>query len=509
MKLFKKYISVVIVISLVMQVLCVKSVKAEDNNIALLYYHNSLVGIHDVVGQSGGTDAVIEGDGRYTVFLDLEGIVSSLPEALGVRIPNYTNLVGGVGVTPYNNDIIDEKAFYNATGVNIYDLIVNIDGTDVYAPQDDEIIYGTINNETDLFIEIFDVNHNGEVIRSTVFDGVTKYRYISITFSLSIDVDVAAENNAYYISGNKSYQHVKKTIEDIQNITDEANKISLTESTEYATKKAYEETQEKLSDVQSLVKSAQEYSDSILLLANNSEIQEKKEEPVGKKVLENLLALREDAQNMIYLAQNNVETINDICKKALERYESITKNSSKSATESAVNMEKSNQTIDIKKSFKFEYGKKYKLQPTSNAGDETKFSYSSSASSIVKVDSDANLVAKGYGSTEVTVHASETLKYKENSTKVKVKVVPQKVKIKKCKIKSGILRLKFSKAKNITEYEIKIKNGKKNTTLKTKKNSINGTVNKGIKYKIKVRAYKKEGKKTYYGNWSKKKVVKA
>ncbi|MCR5587529.1 MAG: Ig-like domain-containing protein, partial [Lachnospiraceae bacterium] len=168
------------------------------------------------------------------------------------------------------------------------------------------------------------------------------------------------------------------------------------------------------------------------------------------------------------------------------------------------------QNIKVKESVKLTYGQKnFSLEPESDAGDEAVFSYISGSSKIVTVDNNGLLTACGYGSTEITVTAKAVGKYKANSVKVEVKVVPQKVKIKYCKAKNGVLKLEFSKAKNITKYEIFIKNGSKNTKLKTKKTSLVGAVVKGKTYKIKVRAYKKEEKKKYYGNWSKVKKVKA
>ena len=168
------------------------------------------------------------------------------------------------------------------------------------------------------------------------------------------------------------------------------------------------------------------------------------------------------------------------------------------------------QNITIKKSIKLTYGQKnVALEPESDAGDGASFSYKSDSTKIVKVDEDGLLTACGYGSTEITVKAEAVGEYKSNAVKVKINVVPQKVKIMVCKIKNGVLNVKYSKAKNITKYEVLIKNGSKNTKLKTKKTSLVGAVAKGKTYKIKVRAYKKEGNKTYYGDWSKLKKVKA
>ena len=101
-----------------------------------------------------------------------------------------------------------------------------------------------------------------------------------------------------------------------------------------------------------------------------------------------------------------------------------------------------------------------------------------------------------------------------SSRYAKFKIVPKKAAIKKAKVgkKKVTLRLKTKVAKTGgNKYQIKyrIKGKKKWKTKTTKKIKIVlKKLKKGKKYQIKARAFRKVGKKKYYGKWSKVKVTK-
>ena len=94
------------------------------------------------------------------------------------------------------------------------------------------------------------------------------------------------------------------------------------------------------------------------------------------------------------------------------------------------------------------------------------------------------------------------------------KIVPKKAVIKKAKVGKRKVTLKFKVKPAKTggsKYQIKyrIKGKKKWKTKTTKKiKLVLKKLKKGKKYQIKARAFKKVGKKKYYGKWSKVKVTK-
>lgn len=91
---------------------------------------------------------------------------------------------------------------------------------------------------------------------------------------------------------------------------------------------------------------------------------------------------------------------------------------------------------------------------------------------------------------------------------------PGKVKIKSAKrTKNGKIQLKWRRIKKVQGYQVKIwyKRGsrKKITYYKVKKTVFySKKTKKGKKYYVKVRAFRKNGKKIAYGKWSRKKVIK-
>lgn len=101
----------------------------------------------------------------------------------------------------------------------------------------------------------------------------------------------------------------------------------------------------------------------------------------------------------------------------------------------------------------------------------------------------------------------------KDSESYKFQIVPAKVKVTKKKINKKKITLKWKKVKGVKKYEVKYatkKNFKKKVTVTkiVKKNQI--TIRRKKKktaYYVKIRAFKKVGKKKVYGNYSK--VVKA
>ncbi len=92
----------------------------------------------------------------------------------------------------------------------------------------------------------------------------------------------------------------------------------------------------------------------------------------------------------------------------------------------------------------------------------------------------------------------------------KKKVIPGKTTIKKYKKSKKYLTLRLKKIKGISGYQIKYsasKNFKKSTT-KTTKNTVAKMKAPSNTYYVKVRTYKKVGKKTYYSKWSAVKKIK-
>lgn len=90
----------------------------------------------------------------------------------------------------------------------------------------------------------------------------------------------------------------------------------------------------------------------------------------------------------------------------------------------------------------------------------------------------------------------------------------KKVTIKKLTSSKRSMTVKWGKIKNIDGYQIQYslkKNFKSKKTLKIKSKYKSKTIKKlkaKKKYYVRVRAYKKQNKKTYYGKWSKIKAVK-
>lgn len=139
-----------------------------------------------------------------------------------------------------------------------------------------------------------------------------------------------------------------------------------------------------------------------------------------------------------------------------------------------------------------------------NAVSEGKLTFTSSKPKIAAVDKNTGEVTiKNTGVAVITVQAGSV------SKQVTVKISPKKQSVKSAKaVKGRKLTVKWAKDKKASGYQVQVSTDKKfKKNLKTKKTSKTSyTVTKlktGKKYYVRVRSYKKSGKETLYGAWSK------
>ena len=140
-----------------------------------------------------------------------------------------------------------------------------------------------------------------------------------------------------------------------------------------------------------------------------------------------------------------------------------------------------------------------------------KLTYTSSNKKVITVNSAGKVTVKGYGKATITIKASATAQYNETYKKITITVVPKKVSLKNVS-SPGKKRLSVSwkKDKSVTGYQVYFstrKDFKRNTYKRTFMKSTTRMSIVGLKskntYYVRIRAYKKVGKKKYYGAWSK------
>lgn len=145
-----------------------------------------------------------------------------------------------------------------------------------------------------------------------------------------------------------------------------------------------------------------------------------------------------------------------------------------------------------------------------------KLTYQTSNKKVAAVSSKGKVTVKNYGQATITIKAAARGNYLAATKKITIKVVPKAVKIKKA-ASSGkrLLSVTWSKDKNADGYQMQLctrKDFKKGTLERAFKKSAGSTKLSGLKskktYYTRLRAYKKVGKKTYYGGWSKTKKIK-
>lgn len=159
-----------------------------------------------------------------------------------------------------------------------------------------------------------------------------------------------------------------------------------------------------------------------------------------------------------------------------------------------------------KKSYDVVYGAKpFKI----NASSADKLTFSSSDKKVAEVNkSTGKVTVKGCGVTTITVKAGT------KSVKVTVTVKPKKQAVKSAKAKSKKLTIKWKKDKKATGYEVQISTDKKFKKIagkqkitKNTKDSYTSAKLKARTYYVRVRSYKKSGKKQIPGAWSQLKTV--
>lgn len=169
----------------------------------------------------------------------------------------------------------------------------------------------------------------------------------------------------------------------------------------------------------------------------------------------------------------------------------------------------------MKKSFKKTFGcKDFKLNARSATG--AKFSYQSSNGKVAKADSKGKVKVTGIGKAVITVTARADGRYKAAKAKVKLTVIPKNVGGLKVKAQpGGRCKVSWNKTPKVSGYQIRysakssMKSSKIAKAAGAKKNIMLKKLKKNKKYYVQIRAYSKVGGKMYYGNWSKKKTVKA
>ena len=155
----------------------------------------------------------------------------------------------------------------------------------------------------------------------------------------------------------------------------------------------------------------------------------------------------------------------------------------------------------------------YKSKPfylKAKASGKGKLTYKSSNKKVAVINGAGKITVKNYGETKVTIRAAAKGNYKAASKIITIKVVPRKVSLKKVSSpKKRRLSAQWKTDKTVTGYEVLLslkKNFKSQTFRRTFKKSKSKTTITGLKnkkiYYVKIRAYKKVGKKTYYGTWS-------
>ncbi len=177
---------------------------------------------------------------------------------------------------------------------------------------------------------------------------------------------------------------------------------------------------------------------------------------------------------------------------------------------------KKDQKITCGTSFKKAYGDKpFNLNASVAEGNGT-LSYQTSDKKVAEVK-DGKVTIKGTGICTITVTASQTDTYKATSIQVNLQVSPKKMSVKSAAPASGKkLKVTWKKAAKVSGYEVrcstdkKFKSGVKKMKASAKaKSVVFKNLKKGKKYYVQIRAYKKSGKVTLYGKWSKAKKSKA
>lgn len=170
--------------------------------------------------------------------------------------------------------------------------------------------------------------------------------------------------------------------------------------------------------------------------------------------------------------------------------------------------------ITISGKAKVTAGKKLQLKASITplgAADKT-VSWKSDNTDIASVDRETGLVtAKKAGTVTITATAQGDSNISKHHTLI---VTPAKMsKPSVYSPKKGKMTVSWHSQSGVSGYQIQYStnpNFKKAKTVKIHSNKISRTISKlsvGKKYYVRIRAYYKSGKKTYYGNWSRKNII--
>lgn len=182
---------------------------------------------------------------------------------------------------------------------------------------------------------------------------------------------------------------------------------------------------------------------------------------------------------------------------------------------------KKNQTITYNKgsiqNSQLEYGAAFSLKAKSN-GAASVISYKSSNPKVVSVSKAGRLKAVSYGKATVTITASDSPidEYGKTVKKITLTVVPKQVQLQKIvrtrdaqgRLESVYVEWKKDQTIDGCQYSIAYNQNYTNSTNGEKAGKDHFVRLKYLdvskdKLYIRVRTYKKAGKKTYYGKWSK------
>lgn len=210
-----------------------------------------------------------------------------------------------------------------------------------------------------------------------------------------------------------------------------------------------------------------------------------------------------DAVTANYAAGDQIDISSDTILYAVWRKNGEKEDSSetKPAVKNNQTITASNKTVAIK-SRPFKIGAK--------SSGNGKLTYSSSSKSVATISPSGVITPKNYGETTITIRAAATSTYYQaKAKKIKITVVPKKMVLKSAKPASNRgIALKWNKDKTSSGYEVQIclrKDFKAGAYQRFYKVS---TVRKKITnlkkktWYVRIRAYKKIGKKTYNGIWS-------
>ena len=159
------------------------------------------------------------------------------------------------------------------------------------------------------------------------------------------------------------------------------------------------------------------------------------------------------------------------------------------------------------------YGSRFKLK-AKTSGDG-RLSYKSLNKKIATVSKTGKVTIKGYGSVKIKITASATARYKKASKKITIRVVPKTPGLTRAVSPSAnTVSIAWTRDRSVTGYQIyfsKTADFSKDTVQKMLGNGQSSVKLQGppsgVKYYVKIRAYKKVGKKTIYSGWSAVKTV--